>query len=219
MKYGVCFLLLSTALLMTAIQGGRWYFVLVYPAISFAIVAIGYFGFGPTIFGKSSDGKRKWLATFFLLPYLFLTLVTWHLLRLLSRESSTNQLDTDFLLSRRLLGREMPESVMSVVDLTCELLEPRNIRQTKRYLCFPILDASSPKRLELVSLAKEILDLPKPTLIHCAQGHGRTGLIAAAVLIVSRKAQSAKEAISMVKAVRPGIELNSEQKKTLESIE
>lgn len=185
MKYGVCFLLLTTALLMTAIQSGIWYFVRLYPAISFTIVALGYFGAGLRIFGKSSDGKRKWLATFFLLPYLLLTLVTWHLIRVLSRESPVNQLDTDFLLSRRLLGSEMPDAVRSVVDL---------------------------------AIAKEILDLPKPALIHCAQGHGRTGLIAAAVLIVSGKAQSSKEAISMVKAVRPGIELNSVQRKILEAI-
>ena len=218
MKYGFCFLILFTVLMLTAIRGGIWYFVLVYLAISFAIVGIGYFGVGPRIFGKSAEGKRKWSATFFLLPYLLLTLVTWHLIRMLSRESPVNQLNPNFLLSRRLLASEMPLEVKSVVDLTCELSEPRDIGLTHNYLCYPILDASSLTPQELVTIAKEILNLPKSVLIHCAQGHRRTGLIAAAVLFVSGKARSSKDAISMVRAVRPGIELNSVRRKTLDSI-
>ena len=218
MKYGVCFAFLAIALFVTAIQGGVGYIALVYPAISFAIVSIGYFGVGPRIFGKSLNGKRKWLSTFMLLPYMLLTLMTWHLIRLLSRESATNQLSPDFILSRRLLSSEMPQSVRSVVDLTCELSEPRNNWQLVRYLCFPILDAGSPAPGELKALATVILDLPKPVLIHCAQGHGRTGMVAAAVLIVSGRATNATDAILMVQSARPGIELNQTQRSALESI-
>ena len=218
MKYGFCFAFLAVALLLTAIQGGVGYIALVYPAISFAIVSIGYLGVGPMIFGKSPNGKRTWLSIVLLLPYMLLTLMTWHLIRLLSRESAINQLNPDFILSRRLLSSEMPQSVKSVVDLTCELSEPRNNRQMERYLCFPILDASSPTPGELKAFAKAILDLPKPVLIHCAQGHGRTGLVAAAVLIVSGRATNAYDAISIVQSARPGIELNQTQRCALESI-
>lgn len=218
MKYGICFTFLAVALLVKAIQGGVGYIALIYPAVTFAIVAIGYFGVGPRIFGKNLNGKRKWLSILMLLPYMLLTLMTWHLMRLVSRESATDQLSPDFILSRRLLSSEMPKSVKSVVDLTCELSEPRNNWQMERYLCFPILDASSPTPSELKALAIEILELPKPVLIHCAQGHGRTGLVAAAVLIVSGRATNATDAISMVQSARPGIELNRSQRSALESI-
>jgi hypothetical protein len=59
MKFGFCFAILTIALVITitAIQGGVWYTALVYPAISFAIVSIGYLGVGPMIFGKSPQRK------------------------------------------------------------------------------------------------------------------------------------------------------------------
>ncbi|TWU44827.1 hypothetical protein Poly51_58930 [Rubripirellula tenax] len=60
--------------------------------------------------------------------------------------------------------------------------------------------------------------MPKPVLIHCAQGHGRTGLVAAAVLIVSGEAQTAADAIAIIQAVRPGVELNKAQRMILEQI-
>jgi protein-tyrosine phosphatase len=56
-------------------------------------------------------------------------------------------------------------------------------------------------------------------LIHCAQGHGRTGLVASAVLLVSGKAQTAADAIAMVQSVRPGVDLNREQRFVLERLQ
>ena len=218
MKYGICFAFLAIALIVTATLGGVWQLVLVYPAISFAIVSLGYFGLGPRIFGKSSRGRRKLLSIVLLFPYMLLTLMTWHLIRMLSREPAVNQLSPEIFLSRRLLSPEMPKEVRSVVDLTCELSEPRNHWQIDRYLCFPILDGSSPTPSELRSLANEILELPKPVLIHCAQGHGRTGLVAAAILIVSGEAANAMDAISIVRSARPGIDLNQIQRRVLEAI-
>ncbi len=58
-----------------------------------------------------------------------------------------------------------------------------------------------------------------PGVIHCAQGHGRTGLVAAAVLVVFRRAQTVSEAIAMVQTVRPGIELNTMQRSILEQVQ
>ena len=60
--------------------------------------------------------------------------------------------------------------------------------------------------------------MPKPVLIHCAQGHGRTGLVTAAVLIAFGGIQTAGDAIAMIQAVRPGVELNKAQRLILEQI-
>lgn len=82
-----------------------------------------------------------------------------------------------------------------------------------------MLDGSGVTADELRGLAPEIDDMPKPALIHCAQGHGRTGLVAAAVLLVSGEAKTAVDAIAMVKSVRPGVELNREQMSVLEKLQ
>ena len=216
MKYGIYFLLLAALMLSITIQFGGWYWLMIYPALSFAIVAIGYLGVGPRVFGKRPNGKRSLTATLVLFPYLVFTLATWHLIRLVSREPAVNQLDCDLYLSRRLLRGEVPEAVKSVVDLTCEFRAPKF--PSIDYHCVPLLDARSPSAEALIELTRGILELPKPTLIHCAQGHGRTGLVAAAVLLLSGKAASSSEAVEMVKAVRPGIKLNSEQQMTLDSL-
>ncbi len=217
MKYGICFLALSGVLLFGALQRGGWYHAMVYPALSFAIVAIGYLGAGPRVFGKYSNGKRMWVASVLLQPYLLFTLATWHLVRMTSREPAVDRIDADLYLSRRLLTREVPETVNSVVDLTCEFTDPTF--ECSNYFCFPMLDADCPSAEELHELAKRVLELPKPLLIHCAQGHGRTGLVAAAVLLASGKAATSAEAVALVKAVRPGIELNRVQRKSLDSIQ
>lgn len=78
-KYGIYFLLLAALMLSITIQFGGWYWIMIYPALSFAIISIGYMGIGPRVFGKRPDGKRSLVATFFLLPYLLFTLATWHL--------------------------------------------------------------------------------------------------------------------------------------------
>jgi hypothetical protein len=91
MKYGIYFLAFAALMLSIAIQFGGWYWTMIYPALSFAIVAIGYLGIGPRVFGKRPDGKRSLVATFFPLPYLLFTLATWHLVWLVSHEPALNQ--------------------------------------------------------------------------------------------------------------------------------
>ena len=215
MKYGIYFLLLAALMLSITIQFGGWYWIMIYPALSFAIVAIGYLGIGPRVFGKNLDGKRSLIATVVLNPYLLLTLATWHFVRIVSREPTVNSIDADLYLSRRLQEGELPEGVKTIVDLTCELSDPTFA--CENYHCFPMLDASCPTAEVLKEIAEQILTLPTPVLIHCAQGHGRTGLVAPVVLLVSGKASNPTEALAMVRKVRPGIKLNTSQRKALNS--
>ena len=49
------------------------------------------------------------------------------------------------------------------------------------------------------------------TYIHCAQGHGRTGLFALALLSTRGKVDSFEDGFSCIKNVRPGIGLNKTQ--------
>ncbi|MEZ6101087.1 MAG: tyrosine-protein phosphatase [Pirellulaceae bacterium] len=172
----------------------------------------------PVYFGKQADGSRSKVAVLLLWPYLTYVAIVWHVVRLFSRESPTDTLTDKLILSRRLLARELPEDIASVVDLTCEFTEPIAQWPNVSYVCFPMLDGLGASPEQLRCLATKILNLPSPVLVHCAQGHGRTGLVAATVMLVSRKARTAEEAIVMIQSVRPGVELNRAQRSLLEKI-
>lgn len=59
MKYGVSFLLLAALLQAVAMQFSGGYWIMTYPAISFALVAVGYLGVGPRVFGKRVNGSAR----------------------------------------------------------------------------------------------------------------------------------------------------------------
>ncbi|SMP60247.1 Dual specificity phosphatase, catalytic domain [Neorhodopirellula lusitana] len=219
MKYGFIFLLLALAISVAAARGGPWGWLLIYPAFSFGVVSAAYLFSAPGVFGKRFDGGRSRLGTLLLLPYVLYLAAVWHVVRLLSREPKLNLLGDDLVLSRRLLGHELPENISSVVDLTCEFTEPNDHWKIQSYTCYPMLDGTAATAGALRELAVKINDMPKPVLIHCAQGHGRTGLVAAAVLLVSERAQTASDAIAMVQSARPGVELNGEQWSVLEELQ
>ncbi|TWT80562.1 hypothetical protein CA13_20070 [Planctomycetes bacterium CA13] len=218
MKYGFLFLLLAIAIGVAAVRGGPWAWLLFYPAFSFGVVAAAYCFSAPGVFGKRFDGRRSRLGTLLVLPYVLYVSAVWHVVRLLSREPKISVLNDDIVLSRRLLGHEMPKNIASVVDLTCEFTEPNDGWDLQSYMCYPMLDGTASTSAEIRELADEVIKMPKPVLIHCAQGHGRTGLVTAAVLIASGEAQTAGDAIAMIQAVRPGVELNKAQRLTLEQI-
>ena len=219
MKYGFLFLLLALAMSVAAARGGPWAWLLFYPAFSFGVVSAAYLSSSPGVFGKRFDGGRSRIGTLLVLPYVLYVAAVWHLVRLLSREPKLNFLGDDLVLSRRLLSHELPQNIASVVDLTCEFSEPNEHWTIQSYTCYPMLDGSGATKNALRQLVAAISDMPKPVLIHCAQGHGRTGLVAAAVLLVTGKAQTAEGAIAMVKPVRPGIELNREQRSVLKELQ
>jgi len=111
--------------------------LLFYPAFSFGVVSAAYLFSAPGVFGKRFDGRRSKLGTVLVLPYLLYVLAVWHLVRLLSREPKVNSLE-DLVLSRRLLGHELPDHIATVVDLTCEFTEPKDSWQIQSYTCYPM---------------------------------------------------------------------------------
>jgi protein-tyrosine phosphatase len=118
------------------------------------------------------------------------------------------------VVGRRLQPKEVAGDFENFVDLTSEFREPAALRRLVAYRSFPILDASAPSPEAL----REVLESLRPgrTFVHCAQGHGRTGLFAAALLIHSHRAKSPEEAVQMLQRVRPGIMLNAAQRACLE---
>jgi protein-tyrosine phosphatase len=79
----------------------------------------------------------------------------------------------------------------------------------------PILDAAAPP-LDELQAAIERVATSERVLIHCAQGHGRTGLFAAALLLRRGLADTPEQALARVTAVRPGVRLSKPQRRVLD---
>jgi protein-tyrosine phosphatase len=148
------------------------------------------------------------------LPLLVYTTVVWHLIRLLSREPAHNAVTEQLVVGRRLLTFERAGEFANFVDLTAEFSEPSFIRSSPSYRSFPILDGGAPTPEALRAAVASLR--PGRTFIHCAQGHGRTGLFALAVLLSSGVARSVEDGLRMLSAARPAIRLSREQHRCIQ---
>jgi len=214
-KYSLVFATLAVLCWYQMWQPGRWNLLFAWPAVSFTLVALAYLWNQPAIFGKQPSGKLRPLNIALLFPYLVFAWSTWHVLRRVRREAPWHRITDQILIGRRLLNSEVPEDVDHVIDLTCEFTEPVVLRQ-KDYHSFPILDASAPSVEELLKWIETISQFEGTILIHCAEGHGRSGLIVAALLLFTGQAETEEESIQMIQSQRANVRLNKDQRDVLE---
>jgi protein-tyrosine phosphatase len=213
--YGTAFAFTAAGLGKLALQSS-WYSAFVWPAISLGVVSLTYLLGEVRLFGKRSDGTRHWFATVILFPYLAFAHIVWLMQTVFSNEPCLNVVNESLIVARRLRTREFPTNVRNVCDLTCEFVEPEWIRTNYVYICHPILDAGTVSATELIALAKSLVpDSKGPLLIHCANGHGRTGMFAAIWLVVHGFVDSADDAFKLLQSVRPGIGLRSRQRRVV----
>src|SRR5262249_9745997 len=86
----------------------------------------------------------------------------------------------------------------------------------RTYRCLPTLDAATPPLAEFAGLVEEVAGHRGGVYIHCAQGHRRTGMFAAAVLIARGLAEDVAGAVAHLRRVRPGIRLRADQTRLVE---
>lgn len=185
---------------------------LLWTAASFAAVGLAYLCNSCRIFGKRHDGTLAPANVVALAPFLLFTGSVWHLARLLSREPAISTVTPRLRLARRLLPRELPADIDLVLDLTAEF--PATTHD-HNYLSLPILDGGVPDPTQLRATLAAIPP-DATTLIHCAQGHGRTALVAACLLI-QRDNLDAPAAIAAVLTARPNARMNAAQRAFLDS--
>jgi hypothetical protein len=137
-------------------------------------------------------------------------------MRIFEGRKPWNHLNADFLIGRRLLCHEYPTGIASVADLTCELAAILPAHAPVTYFGFPILDGGCPRATELLSNVRAISGLPKPLYVHCAQGHGRTGLVAAAILLAEGNAETVDSALVQIRSARPSVRIDGRQRRALE---
>jgi protein-tyrosine phosphatase len=212
MKYAFVFTLLGIELIAAGIFLGGAGRLLCWPGASFLLVAAAYAGLGPRVFGKRRDGRLAWWAVVLLLPYLGLAWLVWYVQRSLSREPCCSPAAPGLWFGRRPYGHELPPGVSLVVDLTAEFPEPRGVRTGRTYLCAPILDGAATDEQTFRELIDKINAWPGGVYVHCAMGHGRSAMVAAAVLLARGLATTAGEAERLLRRVRSGVRLNRAQR-------
>ncbi|WP_272459718.1 protein-tyrosine phosphatase family protein [Polyangium jinanense] len=209
--YATAFLTLSCGSMAVGVIDWRMLLVFGWPALSWALVGFAYLWPGAGIFEKRG-ARLTWHRKLLLLPHMVLLYATWHAVRALSREPAFARLGEDILIGRRLLPGEFP-AVRTVVDLAAELDE--HIPAGTTYLSCPILDGAPLPPDVLRQVAKRISAAPAPVYIHCAQGHGRTAMVASAVLLERGVATSVDAALTLVREARPAARPNRAQVQAL----
>jgi hypothetical protein len=208
-RHAVLLTLLGLLAIAAGFRSGGWGALLVWLGLDFLLLGLAHLRGDHRVFGKRPDGTLPWWSWLVFLPLLAYTAAAWHLVRLLSREARVNRVSDQLVVGRRLLSDEVAPGFVSYVDLTSELQEPRGARQAPGYRAFPILDASAP---DPEALRAAVAGLPPgPVFVHCAQGHGRTGLFALAVLLSSGAVRDVEEGLALLAGVRPAIRLSTVQ--------
>ena len=155
------------------------------------------------LYGKRSDGTRVWWAKLLTLPFLGPIWGWWHLRRPTLTEDPWHELLPDLVLGRRLLDREFDLEVDHIVDLTCEYAERPRQRCHPGYLSLPMVDGAAPPPQVLRQYAERLSKLKGRIYLHCAEGHGRTATVAAALLLVRGIANDVEDALARIAVVRP----------------
>lgn len=206
--------LLGIGLIVLGVIERGWLLVAVWLGCDFLILGVAHGRGSHHVFGKRRDGSLPMWSWLLFFPLLIYTTAIWHLVRLFSREPAHSVVTEELVVGRRLLAFELDGEFENYVDLTAEFSEPSVVRQSPSYCSFPILDGAAPKPEELRAAVARLR--PGRTFIHCAQGHGRTGLFALAVLLSSGFARSVEDGLRMLSAVRPGIRLSRDQHRCIQ---
>jgi hypothetical protein len=214
MSYRHLLALLGLVLVVLGLIERGWFLSAVWLGCDFLVLGVAHGRGSHRVFGKRADGSLPWWSRLVFLPLLVYTALVWHLIRLFSREPAYHAVTEKLVVGRRLLSFEVEGEYNNFVDLTAEFAEPPAIRRSPAYFSFPILDGAAPTPQALRAAVASLR--PGRTYIHCAQGHGRTGLFALAVLLGSGAAHSVEEGLRMLTAVRPGIRLSRDQHRCIE---
>jgi len=184
-------------------------------AADFIAVGVAYGLRKPGVFGKRVNGTIPFWSWLSFLPYHALNVAVWHFARLMSSEPASNEVGDALVIGRRPANDEVVPDVANLIDLTSELQEPPQFRTHAGYVCLPTLDATAPS-LEQLALTMRRLR-PGRAFIHCAQGHGRTGLAALAFLLSRGLVDNVPDALRKIQLARPGVRLNREQYRCAEA--
>ncbi len=215
MSYRHLLALLGLALVVAGTIQRGWTLVALWLGCNFVVLAAAHGRGFHRVFGKRPDGSLPLWSWVLFLPLLTYSSAVWYLLRLLTNEPAISKVSERLFVGRRLLPSELEREFDNYVDLTAEFSEPLAIRRSPAYISFPVLDGAAPNPHALRQAVQNLR--PGSTFVHCAQGHGRTGLFALAVLLSSGRAHTLEEGLRVLHAARPGICLSRAHRRCAET--
>ncbi|HSZ54776.1 MAG TPA: dual specificity protein phosphatase family protein [Tepidisphaeraceae bacterium] len=198
--------------LAVAILTRPWGLLLIWPVISLSLVAAAYFGLGPGIFRKR-QGRVPILSSIVLWPVL-----AGQRLSLAYYKTKSNAWDalTDHLWIGRKLStpearRAVAQGVGAVLDLSGEFSEAPPFTSVE-YCQLSVMDLTAPTMDQLAQALDFIRSHIESGIVyvHCKAGYSRTAAVAGAYLLSCGRAQSADEAVQMLRDCRRGIVLRPE---------
>lgn len=219
-SYAVVFAILAIALLVAAFRMDDILIqiLLTWSSLSLGRLGMAYFRRNAGVFGKGADGSMAWLAVVVMLPFLLLTWGAWYLQNLVVRVPTCNQITPTLFLGRRCGPSALPPSTMAIIDVTAEFPTPKRLRQEFQVIAVPILDGCAPTWEECLRIHEDLQALGNPVaFVHCANGHGRSVTVMAVLLGLSGMANSADEALRIIKTSRSAIGPNTDQRAFLEA--
>jgi len=218
MKYGILLPLIALVMFYLAYLYSAVAALFVWGGVSFLLVGIGYLFNYPGIFGKLPDGKMRLPSQFILLPYLIISWVSWHLERIISKENVYDEIVPGIWLGRRAFSIELPAEAELIVDLVAEFPAAAGVADKYQYISAPLLDAAAPNKKAMTELLNALKDKDERMYIHCAQGHGRSATVLAAILILRGVVGTLAEAEQLIKSKRPKVHIHKAQANAAEMV-
>jgi protein-tyrosine phosphatase/membrane-associated phospholipid phosphatase len=184
-----------------------WTAILLWPAFSLAVVALGYFWLGPAIYEKK-DGTLSLSTRLVMAPALlgqYLSLLYYR-----RHAAAWSEITPRLWIGARLNQREVVEAkragVTAVLDLTAEFSEPKAFRDLA-YCNIPVLDLTELSGDQLREAVGFISRQTRSGIVyvHCKVGYSRSAAAVAAYLVESGHAAGPNDALELLKRSRRGI--------------
>jgi hypothetical protein len=218
-RVGMYYVVGACVALLIGVALRPWGLLLIWPALSLAIVASSYFGLGPCVFRKT-DGIIPRCAWVILWPVLLGQQIS--LIYYSRRCRPWDRLTTGLWIGRKLTDRQarqaIAEGVTAVLDLTGEFSEaPAFLTMIYRQLSIMDLTAPTPAQIdEAIAFIREH-SAHGIVYLHCKVGYSRSAAIAGAYLLASGQSDSPLAAVQMLRAARPSIVIRPEALHAIQS--
>jgi len=187
--------------------------VLGWLAISCVWVAGAFFLHRPgMLMGKRQDGKVFLPCCAINFPFLAIYWVTWLIRHVLFRHEPVHAIAGTNVSVSCWPGFHVPlDRYDLVIDMTSEMPKWYRLGNAK-YVCLPNLDGVPLDRYEL----PVEIDRDMRILVHCAQGRGRSALMAGLILLKLGYAATADDVVQLLKQSRPSVTLSRHQQRQMD---
>lgn len=199
--------------------------LMLWVAISLALVALAYYKNNGRIFRKRSDGTIPKAVRILFWPFMLGVYTYNRVIRSITSLPSIQRIEPGLFLAARLTPADVEalheHEIDAVLDVTAEFesLNVSLVGEGIEYLNVPVLDHAYPDFPTLLQAVRWIESQRKQNrsvVVHCALGRGRSVMIMVAYLLARDPEKSIAEVMEQIQSIRHRARLNSSQYKALQ---